>query len=149
MSKTSILRYLGNLLLIIGYQIMLWGDFKNGFAYFLDDSKCGFVSSFGIINKAEFEWISDFDENKMAVFKINNQYGIVNSSGKNILNPEFEVILRAKNDIYVLIRHNQYGFFNAKGCFIAQVIFDFQKDKTAEYFTDGNYFRLIKPKIIC
>jgi len=30
MSKTSILRYLGNLFLIIGYQIMLWGDFKNG-----------------------------------------------------------------------------------------------------------------------
>ena len=30
MSKTSVLRYLGNLFLIIGYQIMLWGDFKSG-----------------------------------------------------------------------------------------------------------------------
>ena len=30
MSKTSVLRYLGNILLIIGYQTMLWGDFKNG-----------------------------------------------------------------------------------------------------------------------
>jgi len=30
MSKASILRYLGNLLLIIGYQTMLWGDFKYG-----------------------------------------------------------------------------------------------------------------------
>ena len=30
MSKTSTLRYLGNILLIIGYQIMLWGDFKYG-----------------------------------------------------------------------------------------------------------------------
>ena len=30
MSNASILRYLGNLLLIVGYQIMLWGDFKNG-----------------------------------------------------------------------------------------------------------------------
>ena len=30
MSKISILRYLGNLFLIIGYQVMLWGDFKNG-----------------------------------------------------------------------------------------------------------------------
>ena len=30
MSKTSILRYLGNILLIIGYQIMLWQDFKYG-----------------------------------------------------------------------------------------------------------------------
>lgn len=30
MSKTSVLRYLGNFLLIIGYQTMLWGDFKYG-----------------------------------------------------------------------------------------------------------------------
>jgi len=30
MSKTSFLRYIGNLLLIIGYQTMLWGDFKYG-----------------------------------------------------------------------------------------------------------------------
>ena len=30
MSKTSILRYLGNILLVVGYQTMLWGDFKYG-----------------------------------------------------------------------------------------------------------------------
>jgi len=30
MSRSSILRYLGNVLLIIGYQLMLWGDFKYG-----------------------------------------------------------------------------------------------------------------------
>jgi hypothetical protein len=30
MSKTSVLRYLGNFLLIIGYQTMLWGDFRYG-----------------------------------------------------------------------------------------------------------------------
>ncbi len=30
MSKTSVLRYIGNFLLLLGYQIMLWGDFKNG-----------------------------------------------------------------------------------------------------------------------
>jgi len=30
MSKSSVLRYIGNTLLILGYQIMLWGDFKYG-----------------------------------------------------------------------------------------------------------------------
>lgn len=30
MEKTSILRYVGNFLLIVGYQIMLWGEFKSG-----------------------------------------------------------------------------------------------------------------------
>ena len=30
MSKASILRYLGNFLLMLGYQVMLWGNFKFG-----------------------------------------------------------------------------------------------------------------------
>ena len=30
MAKSDLLRWIGNSLLIIGYQIMLWGDFKNG-----------------------------------------------------------------------------------------------------------------------
>jgi hypothetical protein len=32
MSKSSILRYLGNFLLMLGYQVMLWGNFKFGLA---------------------------------------------------------------------------------------------------------------------
>ena len=30
MSKSDLLRWIGNILLIVGYQIMLWGDFKYG-----------------------------------------------------------------------------------------------------------------------
>jgi len=30
MEKSDLLRWIGNSLLIIGYQVMLWGDFKNG-----------------------------------------------------------------------------------------------------------------------
>ena len=30
MSKSDLLRWIGNILLLFGYQIMLWGDFKNG-----------------------------------------------------------------------------------------------------------------------
>ena len=30
MAKSDLLRWIGNSFLIIGYQIMLWGDFKNG-----------------------------------------------------------------------------------------------------------------------
>ena len=30
MAKSDLLRWIGNILLLFGYQIMLWGDFKNG-----------------------------------------------------------------------------------------------------------------------
>ena len=32
MSRSDLLRWIGNILLIIGYQTMLWGDFKIGLA---------------------------------------------------------------------------------------------------------------------
>ena len=32
MSKSDLLRWIGNILLIIGYQTMLWGDLKFGLA---------------------------------------------------------------------------------------------------------------------
>ena len=30
MEKSDLLRWIGNILLIVGYQIMLWGEFKYG-----------------------------------------------------------------------------------------------------------------------
>ena len=30
MSKSDVSRWMGNILLIIGYQVMLWGEFKYG-----------------------------------------------------------------------------------------------------------------------
>ncbi len=32
MSKSDLLRWIGNFLLLLGYQIMLWGNFKFGLA---------------------------------------------------------------------------------------------------------------------
>jgi len=32
MAKSDLLRWIGNILLIVGYQIMLWGNFKFGLA---------------------------------------------------------------------------------------------------------------------
>jgi hypothetical protein len=32
MAKSDLLRWIGNTLLMLGYQVMLWGDFKFGLA---------------------------------------------------------------------------------------------------------------------
>ena len=32
MAKSDLLRWIGNTLLMLGYQVMLWGDFKSGLA---------------------------------------------------------------------------------------------------------------------
>jgi hypothetical protein len=63
------------------------GDFKNGFAYYSEKGKFGFVSKTGGVYKAEFDWIGDFNEKNLAIFRQAAGYGIVNSKGEKILDP--------------------------------------------------------------
>jgi hypothetical protein len=120
------------------------GDFKNGFAYFTSEGKYGFVSKTGTMHKAEFDWISDFDENHTAIVKMNNKYGIINAGGKEILRPAYDLILKTGFDVYIVIAGNSYGFFSAAGCFFSSVSYDYLKEKPVEFYTDSVVFKLLK-----
>ncbi len=120
------------------------GDFKNGFAYYNENGLYGFVSKNGIQIKAEFDWISDFDMNQLAIFKKNNKYGIVNSSGKKILESQFDLILKTKYSVFIVVNNGNYGFFSATGCFITPLIYEYLKEKNEDYYTNGVYFKLLK-----
>jgi hypothetical protein len=120
------------------------GDFKNGFAYYVKQNKYGFVSKAGSEYNAQFDWISDVDTNQIFIYKLNNKYGLINTLGKVILQANYDQILKGNSGIYILIQAASYGFFNAEECFMTQVNFEFNKEKDATYYTNGNYFKLIK-----
>jgi hypothetical protein len=120
------------------------GDFINDFDYYIENGKYGFVNKDGKIHPAEFDWVSDFNENKIAIYKQNNLYGLVNRKGEKILEANYEQILRSKNEIYILVKNNLYGFYHSRGCYISQITFDFYKEKPTEFYTDGSIFKLIK-----
>lgn len=120
------------------------GNFKNGFAYYRYGDKYGFVSKDGYVHNAEFNWISDFDTDGIAIVKNNNAFGLINSSGKLILEPKFDQVLRASNSVFIVIKNNLYGFFDANGCFISDVVYNYFKEKPIEYYTNGKFFKLIK-----
>jgi hypothetical protein len=120
------------------------GDFKNGFAYYIENGKYGFVSKSGFIHQPQFEWISDFSEHNVAIFKQDNLFGLVNTNGNIILSPTAELIVKAPKNIFIIVKGGLYGFYNASGCYITQVMFDYQKEKPAEYYTNGSVFKLIK-----
>ncbi len=120
------------------------GDFKNGFAYYRSENKSGFVSKDGYVHKAEFDWLSDFDANKIAVVKIGNSYGLINSSGKIILDTKYDQVLKANNGVFIVILNNLYGFYNGNGCFLSAIEYDFFKEKPADFYTNGNVFKLQK-----
>ena len=120
------------------------GDFKNDFASFSENGKYGFVSKTGYIHKAEFDWISDFTENKIAIIKQNNYYGLINSNGIVILKPQFDLILNVNHNIYIPVKNSLYGFFSGNGCFLSAITFDFVKEKPPEFYTNGTLLKLLK-----
>ena len=122
------------------------GEFKNGYAYYAENGHYGFVSSQGLISKAEFEWISDFGKNNLAVFKLQNKYGLVNSNGNKHLVAEYDQILKLNEQFYLLIKNNFYGFYQASGCFISALEYDYAKEKPIDFYYKQGYFRLLKNK---
>lgn len=129
---------------IIPPQFDRLGDFKNGFAYYLNGNAYGFVSRSGLTSRARYQWISDFDENKLAIVKLNNMFGLVNDNDSIILKPEYEQVLKAENNIFILIKNNKYGFYSGKGCFVSEIEFDYKKELPPSYYTNGRLFKLLK-----
>lgn len=120
------------------------GDFKNGFAYYTSNGVYGFVSDKGQVYKAEFEWISDFSEDEVAIVKQNNKYGLITGSGKKMLGAEYDLVVKAGETVYLVVNGTMYGFFDLGGCFITQIAYEYLKDKPVEFYTNGSFFRLLK-----
>ena len=120
------------------------GDFKNGFAYYQADGKYGFISKLGVVHKAEYEWISDFDTNHHAIIKLNNKYGIISADGNVILPAQYNQIIKVNNSIYIIVINSTYGFFNAEGCFLSPIIYDFNKGKQPDFYVENNLLKLLR-----
>lgn len=131
---------------IIEPKFQKLGDFKNHLAYYIEGGKYGFVSKTGLVHKAEFDWLSDFNENKLAIIKQNNLYGLINSAGQTVLTAEYDLVLRAANNNYIVVKNNLYGFYNGAGCFLSALAYDFLKEKPVEFYTNGSLFKLLKNK---
>ncbi len=129
---------------IISPQYDRLGDFKNGFAYYLNGGLYGFVTKTGLASKAKYQWISDFDENKLAIVKLNNQFGLINENDSIVLETKYDLVLKAENNTFVIVKNNKYGFFNGKGCFISDIDFGYKKELPVLFYTNGKLFKLLK-----
>lgn len=129
---------------IISPQYNRLGDFKNGVAYYLSGGLYGFVTRTGLASKARYQWISDFDENKLAIIKLNNQFGLVNENDSIVLSPQYDLVLKAENNIFIVVKNNKYGFYHGKGCFMSDIEFDYKKELPVSFYTNGKLFKLLK-----
>lgn len=129
---------------VIAPQFDGLGDFKNGFAYYLNAGQYGFISKNGNSSKARYQWISDFDENRIAIVKLNNLYGLVDSKDSLVLAPLYDLVLKAEHNIFIVVKDNKYGFYSGTGCFIGMPEYDYKKELPPSYYTNGKLFKLLK-----
>jgi hypothetical protein len=120
------------------------GDFKNGYAYFIENGHYGFISKAGEVKRSEFEWISDFSDDQVALVKKNNKFGLINSDGVEILAPVFDQVIKTEWPVFIVVKDNNYGFFSAYECFLTPVDYDYLKEKPPGYYTNGTRFKLLR-----
>lgn len=131
---------------IIQPQFDQLGDFKNGKANYLSNGVYGFINKKGVAFKARYQWISDFDDNNIAIVKFNNLYGLINTNDSLFLNARYDLIVKADNSNFILVRNNKYGFYSSKNCFISDIDNEFKKELSPAYYTNGQLYKLIKNK---
>ncbi|MBA3662791.1 MAG: WG repeat-containing protein [Bacteroidetes bacterium] len=141
-NKYGAINHVGQVIIESRFQKL--GDFKNDFAYYIEDGKYGFVSKDGYVHKADFEWISDFNSGGMAIIKKNNVFGLISANGNLVLEPQMDLIVRAAGNTYIVVKNGLYGFYNGNGCYISQIAYDYIKEKPAEYYTNGSAFKLLR-----
>lgn len=123
------------------------GDFKNEFAYYVEGGKYGLLSKNGYVFKANYDWVSDMGNDNMAIVKQNNVYGLINFKDSVILQPQFDLIIKAKNNLYIVLQGNYYGFYSGLSyCYLTAIHYDFFKEKSSDYYTNGHLLKLLKNK---
>jgi hypothetical protein len=122
------------------------GDFKNGNAYYQSENKYGFITKGGYVHKPEFEWISDFNKNLIAIYKLNNKFGLIKNNGKIILEANYDLIQPCTDNIYLLVSNNLYGYYSSGACFLSEIAFDYEKERNIKSYTNGTLLKLVKKK---
>lgn len=130
--------------IIIPFSYSKLGNFKNKFAYYLS-KQYGLVDIQNKALPAQWDWISDVDTNSMAVVKKQNLFGLMRSDGELFLQPQYDYITFCQDDIYLIVKNNFYGFYNAiEKCFVTGLDYDYNTSLKPDYYTNGKFFKLIK-----
>lgn len=130
--------------IVIPFSYNKLGNFKNKFAYYMS-AQYGLVDINNRALEAQWDWISDVDSNFIAIVKKKNQFGLMNVNGQIILPSEYDYVSYCKDDIYLVVKNNLYGFFNSQEkCFVTSVEYNYNPSFEPNYYTNGKYFKLIK-----
>jgi hypothetical protein len=102
-----------------------FGYIQNGKFWFNENEKYGIADTTGtIIIKPEYDNLTSFSDNGLALAKKNGKYGFIDITGKTVIEFKFD---DADNFKYSLARaksNGKWGFINIKGNFVIEPVFE-------------------------
>jgi len=129
---------------VIPFVYRKLGTFRNGYAYYFSD-QYGLVSTLNQTLQARWDWISEIDTNNLVIVKQGQLFGLMDLGESLLLHPEFDYISHCTGQIYLVVKNDLYGFYDAGGkCYISGVAYDYDKAFDNAYYTNGKQFKLIE-----
>ncbi len=108
--------------------------YVNGYMkIYTDNKKYSFIDKRGnVITDKEFEYVSDFNKNGYAIVSNNNQYGVLDSQGREVLNTKYDEIIflddtlfsNLNDKLFIYKENNKYGIINANKKVVVKNIYD-------------------------
>jgi hypothetical protein len=129
---------------VIPFAYKKLGTFRNGYAYYISD-QYGLVSTGNQTLQARWDWISEIDTNNLVVVKKGKLFGLMDLAENVLLHTKFDYISHCTGKIYLVVKNDLYGFYDAGGkCYITDIAFDYDKAFNNAYYTNGKQFKLIE-----
>ena len=115
------------------------GDFSCGRAYIVQNGQYGFINRKGeIIIPAIYNWAESFKPNGTARIKLLDKYGMIDTSGKSLLQCEYDRIDEFSEELVLVVKSKKFGFADAQGRIIIPVKFDYSSENSsANGFQNG------------
>lgn len=119
------------------------GDFKHGYAYYVS-GKYGLVDTLNKVHEALWDWISDVENDDIAMVKRGSLFGLLRAPGQLILPADYDYIKPCGASVFLVVKNGLYGFYDAAAqCFIAEVAYEYDAAREPGYYSNGRLFKLV------
>ncbi len=115
-----------------------------------NDYKKGYIDQSGkIIINCQFDEAGDFSKNGLACVKFGEKYGVINTKGEYVINPQFEWMM-TDGDLFIFSVDRKYGWCDKDGKYIINPqfskVFPFSTNDLAPVSNDDKTWGYINKK---
>jgi len=106
-----------------------FNSFSNGLCSYTEYKNNGYKKGYidydgQVVIPAKYDKCYQFEKEGIAMVCINKKWGVVNSSGEEIVAPEYQYIWLGDADILKVQKNDKFGFVNLKNVALTKMIYD-------------------------